>query len=520
MKQPSTRTPARRRRLFLPALGLVVIGGVVAVQTLLPTAGLRDDLVTSVEHQTGRSLTVHDISLRILPWPMVVAHDVTLSGTRAAPLFTAHELRARIAFLPLFARHLTLRDVVAQGAALTLERGTDGVANWHFTQPDRPSDTADPSHPAASPTRWDVRVASLQIAGGTVRWDDAAHHLSGHATLDHAAFAGLDGPAPTLDIAGHHQDGGFTLRGQTGALAPLFWPGGAASPDWPVHLIATVTPPRQDADLVRLDGTLDGVGSGTPGGYRVSLSGTLHHLRDLNSLFPRAHLPDVATVGLDVGLHGTADAPHIDHLHLSTGAARFGSVTLAGVEIGAQTPDAPLAVRLDQVAASDAAPAMTVRGTLGTIAGLEAVWQARGLNGLGAPLSVALTGQGAGDTTLHVQGVVGAGATALDLSAHAGHVPLVTGWALDNAVTSARLEAQPDHTLTLSNLKLESRQAIIDGQVALGWSGPRPSVNATVHATRIDVDDMKTPAPPAAEPSTQPRPTGSAATAGSHATDG
>jgi len=515
MKQPKPRRRTGRKLV----LGVLVVGvaGAFGVQALLPAQTVRTHLIDAVERQTGRTLSVGDLSLRIVPWPMFVAHDVSLSGAgqNPAPVVTAHEIRARIAFLPLFARRIVLDDVAVLQPHLVLARGDDGVANWHFVPAPRPASGAD-STSGSSSVHWDVALRGIRIDGAEVQWDDAPHHARGQVTLDHAAFSALDGTTPGFDIHGHHGKGGFTLHGTVGDLHSVLWPSGAVSA-WPFHHVATVAPGGVAGDdMVRADGTLDAIAAGGSlrlSGYRLSTSGKFGNLRDVDALFPHADVPDVVRVGFDAAVADTGQGARFDHLHLTTGAARLSNqINVASSEIGAARRDDPLGVRVEGTFYGQT---LRVHGTFATLAGVESAWHAGVGGALATPLSLALDAEGPDNAAMHAQGVVGGDDTALDLSGHLPHLALTPGWALDDVVTSTHLGGQPGHAVTLSDLKLTSRQIELGGGGSVSQGGVRPVVSAQLAVARADLDAMKVAAPASATaaPAT-PAPSGSPMLAG------
>jgi len=513
MKQPK---PRRRtgRKLVLGGL-VVVAAAAVGVQALLPSGAVRDHLVEAVERQTGRTLAVGDLSLRIMPWPMFVAHNVVLSGAglNPTPLFRAQEVRARIALLPLFARRIVLDDVAVLAPHVVLVRGTDGIANWQFVRAPAAPGTAQDAAPGPSDgaAHWQALLHAVRIEGADVQWDDATRRTHGHVTLAHAALGGLDGTTPTFDIQGRHDRGTFTLRGTSGDLRPVVWPTGALHA-WPFHLTATLLPTGagHSGDMVRADGTLDAATADNAlrvTGYHISTSGTLDNLRDVESLFPRAGVPDVAAFGFDIAATDAGQGPRLDHLHLSSGAAHLTpQVALASGEIAADRATDPLGVHAQGTLYG---PSLTVHGTIGTLAGAEQMWHA----GMAAPtLSVVLDAADAQQTALHLQGVLGGDATAINLSGHTPHLDLVPGWALDDVVASAHLAGSSAQALSLSGVQVTSRQLAFGGSAAIAQGDPRPTLSAQIAVARADLDAMAVPVPPAPPPA-HPAPAGAAAPA-------
>lgn len=465
----------------------VLLGGAVTASSMLDAGWMRTRLTAAVKQQTGRDLRIDTLHVWILPYPWVEAKGVGLAGRTDGTgdeMFTAREMRARLALGPLLAHRVVLDNVTVMAPSLTLERTADGKANWVF-EPQPPTPASGGGSSSAG-VRWNLALSSLHLRGGNLSWADARNHLSGTTDLDQADVTGLTGETVALDVRGHHGTGAFAIKGTTGALLPL------PEQNWPVHLTTTLTVDKRRAGELHVDGLV--ANPRQDSGYDIQIGGTLDELAGLESLFPHANLPDADDVSLQAGLVGSGADPRLRMLHLHTGAVDF-STLLAGLHADSVTVDATqpsdrVSVTMD--GKLNGQP-LTLRGLLGTLD--ETVQALRKPDASALPLRLSLED---GDSSLTLDGVAGGGKTSLDVH---GALPTLTFGPGRPAVQGLKVDGHLACTAALSLLRerdpliwLHAVQATLDvGAQRVTWESvawEAASAHVTVEGGRLTADPI------------------------------
>ena len=113
--------------------GLVLVaavGGTLLVQDRLDTATLRRAVIASAERQTGRTVQLGQLRIRLLPTPRIAADDLAIAdqvGAAGPWMLQVRHLRAGIAIWPLFAHVVRLDGLAVDGMVLHLARAADGT---------------------------------------------------------------------------------------------------------------------------------------------------------------------------------------------------------------------------------------------------------------------------------------------------------------------------------------------------------------------------------------------------------
>ncbi|GBQ85203.1 lipopolysaccharide biogenesis periplasmic protein AsmA [Gluconacetobacter johannae DSM 13595] len=502
-----TRTGRGRKWLLLSGAALVVVAGgaALAARVLVDPEALRQQAIVAVRHQTGRTLRLGAIDVRIMPYPSVSIRDFGLSdmaGGARAEMLTAAGLDARVALLPLLHHEIRLEDVRLTRPDLLVERTADGRANWQMTpEPDdRPSGPAGSS----SSTRWRVRIGSVRVQDAVLAWDDRQGHATGKAALDHVVLDGLTGGAPSFDVLGHRAgDGGasFTLAGHVGALASI-QAGGQAGGAWPVHLAAAALADGRTTGSLTVEGTL--ADPARLRGYDVAVQAAVGRLADLDRLFPHAALPDIRDIALaaqvaDMASGDGPSVPGLRMLRLRTGPADArqlaAGLRLAHLAVDAPTPADHIAVQADGALGERA---FKLHGTLGTLSETLGAWRSRMATGM--PVDIVLDADGG---TAQLGGSLGGGQSALDIHATADHLALPGDQVLDRLTADAHVAMQGGETVQMSGLRLDAAQLALSGEAQWtkhGGTGGVPLLSGRLHADRLDFDALRgaphpTPAP-------------------------
>lgn len=386
-----------RTKAGLAAGGLaVLLGGAVTASSMMDATWLKTRLIQAAEQKTGRQLQIRTLHVWLLPYPWMQAEGVSLAGRpgdTAAQMFTAKEIRGRLSLSALFSHKIVLDDVYVMHPSLSLEHQKGSPANWEF-EPAPVSTSA--GGPSSGPhATWNVALSTLHVENGHLVWDDEVSHLSGETDLDRADISGLTGSSVSSHIRGHHDSGAFDLTTTTGA----WFPGPVSS--WPLHILAKLSEDKRQSGEVRVDGMLSGALRDPS--WDLQITGNIHHLTDLEAVFPKAGLPDADDVSLQAAIAGTPHAPQIRMLHLHAGDTDLHQL-LRGLHADTVTMDAaqpgdPLTVSLD--GGLNGQP-LVLRGTFGTAD--QTVQAAR--SGVSASLPVHLT-LADGPSSVSVAGTIG-----------------------------------------------------------------------------------------------------------------
>ncbi|MNR76139.1 putative assembly protein [compost metagenome] len=104
-----------------------------ALQRLTDSAHLTELARTSLKQNLDRDLTIGDLSLDLLPYPRLRAHDVRISNPAWAQdkyLLRAEDIRARLSLIPLLSGNVVVEGLLVKGLQLNLEAVADGRRSW------------------------------------------------------------------------------------------------------------------------------------------------------------------------------------------------------------------------------------------------------------------------------------------------------------------------------------------------------------------------------------------------------
>ncbi|MFT8947627.1 MAG: AsmA family protein [Acetobacter aceti] len=478
---------------FKTKLGLAVggiailLGGTVLASAFTDADWMRTRLAEAVEHQTGRTLRIDSLHVWLLPYPWISAQGVGLSNIPGSPnreMFTANEVRARLAISPLFHHRVVLDDVSLSDPHLTLERTPDGIANWILTP--QASSSAGNGSSSGGQQHWNLAVASLHLRDGAAAWNDERNHITGAADLDRVDLTGLDGTMSKIDVRGHHGKGGFTLSGTTGPLPPI------EGQPWPLNLSATLSADKRKAGQIQIGGVV--ADPLHDAGYDLQINGTIGQLRDLETVFPNAGLPDATAVSLQAGITGSGRDPSLRMLHLRAGPTSLDRL-MSGLRTSAVTLDADdtdQRVAVSLTGQLDTQP-VTVHGTLGTLAQTTQALRTPDVSPMPVTLSL-----GQGDASITVDGVAGGGKTSLDVH---GALPALTFGAGKPGFQGLRVDGHMTSSAPLGVLEkadpaalLRTSDAILDVSARrMSWQSvawEAVSAHVVVSGQKLTIDPL------------------------------
>ncbi len=490
--------------------GAGLAGAALVAQRRLDPAALAARIERDVLRQTGRTLTVANLRVRLLPLPTVEADDMAFGNwTRGSrpQMATAARLQAHLALLPLLRHVVRLEGVTLTRPDIVLERAADGGANWQLHPPARPAGSGGT---AGGGQRWRVEVGSVRLLDGRIAWSDARGGWTGAVDGLRLEASGLAGDGPSASLSGRHGAAGFQAEVSAGALSRLD-PADPSRAPWRLRIEAGE---RRDGRMVGRIGI-----SGTVADparfrlYALDVDARTERLDALDALFPHAALPAIADLALRTRVVDAAPAgaaagrPRLASLDLHTGSFEAGSLPHARrasglvvdrLSLRAADRAAPLAAML---AGRWQGQPVTLQGTLGTLSG----WQDATFATWGpVPVALALA---VGTARARLDGSAG---TASDLrvrlTAPALRTLLPVGPALTGVAGSGRLRLQSPAAVTISELVLESHELGVSGTATL-LGRAHPTLAASLAVAHADLDALaagwRARAPAAAPPQSQ-----------------
>ena len=470
-------------------IGLVLaagIGGGLVVQQQLDPEMLRQSVIASVEKQSGRTMTLGHVAVRVFPTPRVDATDLALAGrpgdTDPEMLRIGH-LQAGIGIWPLLRHVVRLDGVIADHLALHVVRDADGHGNWEMG----PKSAAGGGSAGISHARtpWGVELGTIQIDIADLSLRDAMAHRDADLHLLSLNASGLQGGQPHFGFAGSKDNVSYEAHGVFGPVRRLFDAADRRTA-WPVSLEASETSAGAAPARITASGSI-----ADPlhlRGYDLAVAGTLGELADLNRLFPHAGLPQMQ--GLDLAGHVVDDGhPSITMLQAKAGATTLPDgrqVTLQGWSISAPTATAPVAVA---ASGSWRGQPLVLKGTVASLEALNVL--ARGRNDAAAGVLPVRLDMGIGTSAWKIEGTAGAGASDVRLQGFIPDMGIFFVAAPDPGQVTLGLRLQVDHgrQFRMSELHLVSGAGDLDGALTLASQG-RLSLSGQLHSDRIDLDRL------------------------------
>ncbi|WP_122050275.1 AsmA family protein [Asaia bogorensis] len=490
------------KRLTAALIVILVLAAGLAVTAhiLIDRSSLKEDVIAAVKRQTGRDLAMARFSVGVLPWPSFSAYQVTLSdegGDGVTPMLRARDIRASIALIPLLWREIRLENLTVMRGAAILHRDESGQANWVFHPPSGKTG-ASSGHVSRPQARWKLQIGSAKLDNIRISLDDRQGHHGGTLSVERAEFDGLSSPSPYLDVHGRRGDVPFRVNGHIGPLS-LFQ---GSNPPWAVSLGATLGNDGKQQDWLNFDGQITDMRHFH--GFSGVLRGELASLKDVESLFPHANLPDVKGLGGEIGVFDADPQTEeaglglsrlgINHVHLHADSSpTWRGLTFSAAHVDADTLSSALAVSavVNGDVISDLASGIALQGRFGTLAQAGAAWQ----SGLATPLPVAVDlrdaakiGTGTG-LTAHLSGQIGADESALSLEGQARTLDVMQAMLHDVAL-KGEVQRDASGSIQIKGLTLTSHEAtgVIDASV----KAPLPSaIEGTVRFSALDLDALK-----------------------------
>jgi uncharacterized protein involved in outer membrane biogenesis len=197
-------TSRARRWLLIAAVPVVLlVAGAVVLKVMFTGDRLRGLLIPRLEAATGRTVTVGDVSLALLPSLAIEVRDLAVSnrtgdGFSPGPMLALDALRIEVKLWPLLASRIEVTSVFLDRLRLLVESTGDGRSNYE----DLGAGAGDAPPPQEQPP------GAVALLLPDVRVRDAAVDYVNRAENSATRIRNLD---LSLNIAG--EGGSFTISG-------------------------------------------------------------------------------------------------------------------------------------------------------------------------------------------------------------------------------------------------------------------------------------------------------------------
>ncbi|BAJ82357.1 MULTISPECIES: AsmA family protein [Acidiphilium] len=532
---------ARRtfRRIAVIVVAIVILAPLAVIGLFLASFdpnSYKPQVIAAAERALHRPVSIDGrlrMSLSLVP--TISATGITIAnppGYQNTNLATLRRIEAKVALLPLLRHQLNILDLVLVDPVINLEYGPTGTPDWLIGQgAPAPAGTGAGTGSASGPAAG-VALQSVSIENGTITYhppmalvplnagQPAALATPQPTVLHIARFTGraasLDAPLQ-LAIDAQYNGTPFTVAGTTGPVSRLTGSVAGGAP-WPVDLTVS----GQGANL-RVTGQIAHPREAS--GYALHLHATAPDLAPLAAYLPaadRGDLPPLQQVDLraDLGPPAGGTLPSVTNVSLTAGKSdltawrkglslRSMNITLPALD---QAVDVALAGQYQgrQVGLEGKAGPVgpVIEAALGAPAPAHAVPTERfTMNVAGRVGNALFNAAGGMATPSKLAGVaMKLSATIPDLAKLSDLVgtplPAWTDIGVSGLLTDPGGQGLAN-TVALNSLAISSAQAQLGGAFSLRL-GPKPDLQAVIHASRIDLTALlkAMPKPAAATPGT------------------
>jgi AsmA family/AsmA-like C-terminal region len=176
---------------YLGIILMLVIAAALLAPFVVNWNGYRDNLESYGRKLTGREVAINGpISVRLFPWPRLVAEDVSLSnpaGFVGPAMMNARSINVELALAGLFDGEIRVETISINHPVINVVRLADGQGNWIF-EPDqalRQSKLLD-----------QVKLDQVKVSDGVIHILEMEHRYSNTITAVNAVLSAsaLEGP--------------------------------------------------------------------------------------------------------------------------------------------------------------------------------------------------------------------------------------------------------------------------------------------------------------------------------------
>ena len=168
---------------IVAAVIILLIVVAIALPFIIDPNDYREEIVSAVEKNTGRSLTIEgDMNLTVFPWIGIDIGKLSLGNAEGfgdKPFAAIDEASVRIKLLPLFAKEVVADTITLDGLQLNLAKNKQGVSNWddlagtaEKTAEEKDIKDDKPHHEPKGGGLEGLAIGGLNINNATINWQD------------------------------------------------------------------------------------------------------------------------------------------------------------------------------------------------------------------------------------------------------------------------------------------------------------------------------------------------------------
>lgn len=171
--------------LFTIILVFLIVGGGVALLTLVNPNTFKGQITGWVHNKTGRELVIDgDIERSFFPWLGLRAHKVRLSNAPGfepnTTFISMDQVDVRVKLIPLLSRKIEVAKVILNDVELNLAKDAAGKTNWQDLLAQKPKKNIDSIAPSSTTsnnqvnnTPAEISVEELEINNAHISWVNA-----------------------------------------------------------------------------------------------------------------------------------------------------------------------------------------------------------------------------------------------------------------------------------------------------------------------------------------------------------
>lgn len=160
-------------------LFLLVVGALVAAVLLFNPNDYRQQISAVVEKETGRSLQLGELGMKIFPWLRVSIADVKLgnaAGFGEQPFAEVKQVSVGVELLPLLMdRQVKASTISLDGLHVNLAKNAQGLSNWQDLidrQKNKPREEEEKPSESGAKTPTHIDIAGISIRDAALVYDD------------------------------------------------------------------------------------------------------------------------------------------------------------------------------------------------------------------------------------------------------------------------------------------------------------------------------------------------------------
>lgn len=162
---------------ILVSLVILVIVALAALPFIIDPNDYRDEIVTAVEENTGRKLTIDgELGLSVFPWVGIDIGKLTLGNAQGfgdQPFAAIDNASVKIKLMPLLAKEVVADTITLNGLQLNLAKNKKGETNWADLAGGEPKadDIKDKDSPEGVGLKG-LAIGGFEINNATINWQD------------------------------------------------------------------------------------------------------------------------------------------------------------------------------------------------------------------------------------------------------------------------------------------------------------------------------------------------------------